>query len=182
VSFAQALALTVSPVIEGAFSNNQSDRGNWTGGVVGSGECLGTLNGISAAFLWSLPPHDPYYQRDPATLTSADVAAIYKAHFWDAINGDALPPSAAGLLFDAAVDQGQSWAPRALQSAVGVSTDGVIGPKTMAAVTHADAATLHATLGWLRECRYRTDPEFSVFGHGWIVRLCRVIAATASFT
>jgi lysozyme family protein len=182
VSFAQALAVTVSPVIENGLSKVASDRGNWTGGAVGSGQCFGTLSGISAMFLWSLPPGDPYYQHDPATLTADDIAAIYRTHFWDAINGDALPATAAGILFDAAVNQGQSWAPRALQSAVGVNTDGVLGPKTMAAVTHADAATLHATLGWLRECRYRTDLEFSVFGHGWIVRLCRVIAATAAFT
>jgi lysozyme family protein len=182
MSFAQALALTVSPVIENGLSKVASDRGNWTSGVVGSGECLGTQNGISAAFLWSLPPADPYYQHDPATLTSADVAAIYKAHFWDAINGDALPATAAGMLFDAAVNQGQSWAPRALQSAVGVSTDGVLGRKTMAAAKGADPATLHATLGWLRECRYRQDPDFATFGHGWIIRLCRVIAATAAFT
>jgi lysozyme family protein len=182
MSFAQALALTVSPTVEGGFIKTSSDPGNWTGGAVGSGDCLGTFEGISAAFLWSLPPADPYYRRDPGALTPDDVPLIYKPHFWDAVQGDHLPPAVAGLAFDMAVNQGQSWAPRALQSAVGVSTDGVLGPKTMAAAKAADPATLHATLGWLRECRYRTDPEFSVFGHGWIIRLCRVIAATAAFT
>jgi len=182
VSFAQGIALTVSPTVEGAFTKASSDPGNWTGGAVGSGDCLGTFEGISAAFLWSLPSSDSYYRRDPATLTPADVPLIYKPHFWDAVQGDALPPMVAGLLFDAAVNQGQSWAPKALQSALGVATDGVIGPKTLAAVARGDPATLHATIGWLREARYRQDSDFATFGHGWIIRLCRVIAATAAFT
>jgi lysozyme family protein len=182
MSLQQAIALTVSPTVEGAFGKVASDCGNWTGGAVGAGECLGTFEGISAAFLWSLPPSDPYYRRDPATLTPADVPLIYKPHFWDVIAGDHLPPPIAGLLFDAAVNQGEGWAPKALQSAVGAATDGVLGPKTLAAVKAADSATLHATIGWLREARYRQDEDFGTFGHGWIVRLCRVIAATAAFT
>jgi lysozyme family protein len=182
MSFAQAVALTVSPSVEGSFSNIQSDPGNWTGGAVGSGQCLGTFEGISAAFLWSLPAADPYYRRNPSALTPADVPLIYKPHFWDAVNGDALPAPVAGLLFDAAVNQGQGWAPKALQSALGVSTDGALGPKTMAAVKASDPAMLHATIGWLREARYRQDTDFATFGHGWIIRLCRVVAATASFT
>jgi lysozyme family protein len=182
MSFAQALALTVAPTIEGAISKNASDPGNWTGGAVGSGVNLGTNTGVSAAFLWSLPASDPYFEHDPTTLTGTDIAAIYRTHFWDVVQGDALPPTVAGLIFDAAANQGQGWAPRALQSAVGVATDGVIGPKTLTAVKASDVATLHATIGWLREARYRQDPDFVSFGHGWIIRLCRVVAATASFT
>jgi hypothetical protein len=182
MSFQQALDLTISPTVEGTFSKIRSDDGNWTGGEVGSGACLGTFEGISAAFLWSLPPDDPYYRRDPSTLTAGDVPLIYKPHFWDVMQGDALPPPVAGLLFDAAVNQGEGWAPRAFQSAVGASIDGAIGPKTVAAAMKVDPATLHATIGWLRDVRYRQDKDFATFGHGWIIRLCRVIAATAAFT
>jgi lysozyme family protein len=182
MSFAQALALTVAPTVEGSISTNPADPGNWTGGKVGVGVNLGTNTGISAAFLWSLPPSDPFCDLNPTKLTKDDITAIYRTHFWDVVQGDALPPNVGGLIFDAAVNQGQGWAPRALQSAVGVATDGAIGPKTLAAVKAADLGTLHATIGWLREARYRQDPDFVSFGHGWIIRLCRVIAATASFT
>jgi lysozyme family protein len=182
MSFDQAYSLTIAPAIEGAFSKIATDPGNWTGGAVGSGKLLGTMQGISAYFLWSLPPGDPYHQRDPSTLTPQDTQAIYKAHFWDAVHGDDLPPNVAGLLFDAAVNQGQGWAPMMLQSAVGATMDGVIGPKTLAAVRAMDVLTLHATIGWLREVRYRQDADFATFGHGWIIRLCRVVAASAAFT
>ena len=161
MSFAQAFALTVSPAVEGGYVNNPADPGG------------ATKYGISQA---------SYPNVDIANLTLEEAQAIYMDDYWKAVQGDALPPSVAGVLFDGAVNQGQGWAAKALQSAVGVSTDGVLGPKTMAAVKSADPATLHATIGWLREARYRQDDDFATFGHGWIIRLCRVIAATAAFT
>ncbi len=161
MSFQQAFDLTVSPAVEGGYVCNPADPGG------------ATKFGISAR---------SYPNIDIANLTLADAQAIYQRDYWNAIHGDALPPEVAGLLFDAAVNQGQGWAARALQSAVGVSTDGALGPKTLAAVKAADASTLHATIGWLREVAYRQNAEFPTFGHGWIIRLCRVIAATAAFT
>jgi len=161
MSFAQAFALTVSPAVEGGYSNNPADPGG------------ATKYGISQAGYPSL---------NIAALTLSDAQTIYQRDYWAACQCDALPPAVAGLVFDAAVNQGPAWARKALQSAVGVTTDGVIGPKTLAAVKSADPATLHATIGWLRETAYRQAADFPTFGHGWIIRLCRVIAASAAFT
>jgi lysozyme family protein len=161
MSFDQAFSLTVSPAVEGGYTNNPSDPGG------------ATKYGISQSAYPSL---------DIANLTLVQAQAIYLRDYWDACHCSSLPACIAGLVFDAAVNQGADWARRALQSAVGASTDGVIGPKTLAAVSAADVATLHATIGWLREARYRSLADFTTFGHGWIIRLCRVIAATASFT
>ena len=182
MSFDQAFALTVSPSVEGGYSCVSSDPGNWSGGKVGSGELLGTNMGISAAFLSSLPTTDPYHQAEPAALKVADVEAIYRAHFWDAVQADKLAPPVGGLLFDAAVNQGPSWAPRLLQGGLGVTADGILGPKTLAAAAAADPSVLHAEIGRLRDARYRADPDWPVFGVGWSRRLMTVVAATASFT
>jgi lysozyme family protein len=161
MSFAQAFALTVSPAVEGGYVNNPADKGG------------ATKYGISQAAYPSL---------DIASLTLADAQAIYQRDYWAACQCDVLPPPVAGLLFDAAVNHGQGWARKALQSAVGASTDGVIGPKTLAAVKAADPATLHATIGQLRDAAYHQDTDFPTFGRGWIIRLCRVVAASAAFT
>ena len=182
MSFDQALALTVSPSVEGGYSTVASDSGNWTSGAVGVGELLGTQDGISAAFLWSLPAGDRFHQRRPGSLSVTDVATIYRRWFWDVVHGDVLAPPIAGLMFDAAVNQGPSWAPRALQEGLGVVADGVIGPKTLSAVTRADGAALHAEIARIRDERYRWNGEWRVFGVGWTRRLMTVVAATARFT
>jgi lysozyme family protein len=161
MSFDQAFALTVSPAVEGGYVDNPDDTG---------GE---TRFGISKA---------SYPSVDIANLTLAGAEVIYQRDYWLACHCDALPPPVAGLVFDAAVNQGAGTAARMLQSAVGAATDGDIGPKTLTAISKADPATLHATIGWLREARYRQDGDFPTFGHGWIIRLMRVTAATASFT
>ena len=110
MSFDQAFALTVSPSVEGGYACTSSDPGNWSGGSIGVGELLGTQYGISAAFLYSLPAADPYARHAPRSLTLSNCAAIYRTHYWDLVQGDDLPASVAGLLFDAAVNQGQGWA------------------------------------------------------------------------
>lgn len=160
----------------------RSDRGNWTGGAVGAGQLLGTQNGISAAFLWSLDRNDPYFQAEPAKLKTADVGTIYRTHFWQAVACDSLAPSVAGLLFDAAVNQGQGWAPICLQAALGVSMDGALGPKTLAAAARVPPMTLHAEIARLRDARYRQDPDWPTLGVGWSRRLFTVVAASSAFT
>ncbi len=182
MSFEQAFALTVSPSVEGGYSCTSSDPGNWTGDRVGAGELLGTQYGISAAFLHSLPAGDPYAGRAPKSLTLAECSAIYRAHFWDAVHGDALPPPVAGLLFDTAVNQGTGWAPCCLQAALGVVPDGVIGPKTLASVRAVRPDTLHAEIARVRDERYRASTDWPVFGVGWMRRLMTVVALTNAFT
>ena len=182
MSFDQAFALTVSPSVEGGYSCASGDPGNWTGGSVGAGELLGTQYGISAAFLHALPADAPYARQNPKSLTLAECGAIYRTHFWNVIQGDALPPPVAGLLFDAAVNQGPGWAPCCLQAALGVFPDGVLGPKTLAAARAAAPAVLHAEIARVRDERYRASADWPVFGVGWTRRLMTVVARTNAFS
>ena len=149
---------------EGGYSCDPSDAGNWTGGAVGAGTLRGTKYGISAAAFPTL---------DIAALTRAQAAAIYRARYWDRIGGDSLPAPLALLLFDCAVNQGVGAAARILQASLGVTTDGVIGPVTLAAVARADQASLLVDVTARRALRYAETGALVVFGLGWMRRLTR---------
>lgn len=60
--------------------------------------------------------------------------AIYR-EFWRDCRGDAMHPGVAAIHFAYAFNAGPSAAARPLQRALGVRADGVIGPKTMAAIS-----------------------------------------------
>jgi lysozyme family protein len=104
---------------EGGLSMDPSDPGNWTVGRVGSGVLKGTKYGIAAA---------DHPDVDIANLTLAQADGIRRSEYWDAINGDALPPAIAFVLADAAFLSGPRTAAREFQAMLGVTPDGVIGP------------------------------------------------------
>lgn len=121
-AFARAFAAVVG--VEGGFTKDPGDPGNWTGGAIGAGELRGTKWGISAA---------AYPTLDIAALTISAAAALYRPRYWDVIAGDALPVPIGLIAFDCAVNQGPGIAARILQQALGVVADGVVGPVTVAA-------------------------------------------------
>ena len=114
---------------EGGFSTDRNDPGNWTGGKVGSGILKGTKYGIAA---------NTYPNLDIKNLTIEQAKAIYKKDWWDKLGADKLHPSIVYQLWDFAVNAGKSRAIKELQQAVGVPDDGIIGPKTIAAVNAKD--------------------------------------------
>jgi len=116
-----------------------------------------------------------------ADLSRDQAILAYRAGYWDFVRGDALPPTIALLAFDAAVNQGTTWTPRALQAALGVTPDGEIGPVTVAATGRADWLDLIGELSWRRGERYAQCVGFDVFGHGWITRLARVVALATTY-
>ncbi len=155
---------------EGGFSADPDDPGNWTGGAVGVGACRGTKFGISAA---------AYPGLDIASLTLEDAKAIYARDYWAPIQGDTLPPALAMLVFDAAVNDGIGTAARWLQAAVGVATDGMIGPTTLAAVA-ARTGELLALCATFQAARLAALPDSPRFRAGWRLRICRVALAAGS--
>jgi len=66
-----------------------------------------------------------------------DAKAIYRHAYWDAVQGDQLPPRTAIACFDLAVHSGPGIAARFLQKAAGASEDGKIGPATIEAAHRA---------------------------------------------
>jgi uncharacterized protein (TIGR02594 family) len=109
------------------------------------------------------------------TLSEAEIATIYRRQYWEPAAGPALPRGVALFHVDTAVNMGVGTAARLLQTAVGVTVDGEIGPATLAAVRAAAPAPLLATYAELRRKRYRGLPTFARFGRGWLRRVDRTL-------
>lgn len=104
-------------------------------------------------------------------ITDAEVAAIYRRDYWDAIKGDDLPAGVDYCVFDFAVNSGIDRAARYLQRAVGASEDGSIGPATVAKVKSADSAKVIDVICDQRMAFLRGLKTFATFGKGWTARV-----------
>lgn len=78
-----------------------------------------------------------YPGEDIAALTLERARELYRRDYWQACRCDELPSPFAVAVFDTAVNQGVGRAKRLLQIALGVTVDGVIGDKTLAAAHKA---------------------------------------------
>ncbi len=149
--------------VEGGYTNDSRDPGNWTGGKVGAGVLRGTKYGISAASFPTL---------DIASLTLDQAKAIYHPKYWVPIAGDSLPPPVALVLFDCAVNQGLGAASIILQAALGVAQDGAIGPVTVAAAArYANAPTPQVIEICARRALRYAAGDVATYGLGWFRRL-----------
>lgn len=114
----------------------------------------------------------PCAAADVQALTAAEAMAIYRAKYWNAVRGDGLPAGVDLIVFDAAVNMGRARAARVLQTALGVTADGVIGPATLAAVAACtDRVALIERIRVARASLYASFAGFPVFGRGWLRRL-----------
>lgn len=160
MNFDQAFAKVISH--EGGYTNDSRDRGNWTTGVVGQGDLKGTKYGISAM---------AYPDLDIRNLTVDQAKEIYRRDYWEKLKMDDLPDVVRFDLFDAAVNSGIGNASKFLQRAAGVTADGVIGPKTIAAANAIDPAKLDKRINGHRLMFISAIPTFSTYGKGWISRV-----------
>ena len=103
-------------------------------------------------------------------LTTADIEPIYKENYWLKCKCHELPPGVDWAVFDWAVNSGPRRAITVLQRATGASTDGVIGPQTLAAAKAVDRVNLINRLAMYREQFYRSLSTFETFGRGWLKR------------
>ena len=105
-------------------------------------------------------------------IADSEVAAIYKNLYWDRISGDNLPAGVDFAVFDYAVNSGVSRAAKTLQSIVGVTQDGVIGPATIEATkTYVAMSITNRRLAFMQSLSI-----WSTFGKGWSARIADVKA------
>jgi lysozyme family protein len=170
-AFNTAFAQTIG--LEGKYSNDEKDPGNWTGGAVNKGELKGTMYGISAA---------AYPTLDIPSLGLPQVKGIYQKDFWDRLRCDTLPDIVAIALFKEGVNMGPTGAAKALQRSLRVTpADGVIGQVTTGVAT--STAPKQVLEGFLTECAYEyTQMEnFDKYGKGWLSRVIQTaVEATLS--
>lgn len=105
-----------------------------------------------------------------------DVAkAIYKKSYWTPVRADELPPAIRYAVFDAAVNSGVGTSVRWLQQSVGATPDGVLGPKTLAAINEVNPdGLLRKMLG--RRLRAMTDMKgWPSFSAGWARRVATLL-------
>lgn len=118
---------------------------------------------------------------DVRNLTREGAAAIYRAEYWQPMHCDELPAPLALCVFDSAVNQGRAAATRMLQDAVGATVDGVLGPKTLAAVYRQPVSRLLRRYMVARAHRYIATGGFATFGRGWIARALDVAMTAAEW-
>lgn len=148
---------------EGGLSLDRNDRGNWTSGKIGVGSLNGTKYGISAM---------AYPHVDIRNLTLEDAKDIYRRDYWNKCRCDDLPKAIDYLVFDAAVNHGNSRSAKFLQTAVGASADGVIGEKTVAKVSAQDSLENTASQFCVTRGLYYTEiGTFQRYKLGWFRRL-----------
>lgn len=118
---------------------------------------------------------------DLKNITKEQVATVFKRHYWDKVRGDDLPSGVDYCVADFAINSGPSRAAKYLQWAVGVTQDGVIGPKTLAAVNKADARAIikfvcDERLAFMKRIKNRKTGKrlWDTFGKGWQRRVDEV--------
>lgn len=152
--------------IEGGYSDDPDDPGNWTGGRKGVGKLLGTKYGIAA---------NTYPNVDIKNLTWEQAKAIYKRDFWDVVNADVLPGAVVHSALDGAINSGPKRSIMWLQAAAGVADDGIWGPVTRAAIASADPNDLLARYNALRLMFMTRLSTWSKYGRGWARRIAQML-------
>ena len=139
---------------EGGYSNHPDDPGGET--MWGVTVAVARANG---------------YAGPMRNMPRETAKAIYRSQYWDKVKADSMPFAVAFQVFDAAVNHGNGQAAKFLQRAVGVADDGVIGPKTLAAVAARGAAAILLLFNAEREQFYTDLKTWPSFGKGWSRRV-----------
>ena len=160
-SFENALSVVLEH--ERGFSNHPQDAGGPTNWGI-------TLATFSA------------YLKRTATLEEVQAMPlemakqIYRVSYWGVIQGDSIRSDAlATNFFDMAVLRGVVAATKTMQGCVGVTTDGYMGPKTLAAINAANPSDLILSYYLASQAALVNlvviKPTNLVFLNGWMKRV-----------
>lgn len=159
----------------------QEDRG-LTGKVVDLGDGGGlTRYGIAQTKHEALPP-DFYVAAPAPALTYAKV--IYKGEYWDRFLGDEIASDdVASCLLSFAINDGDAREVKMLQQLLDVPVDGVMGPRTLAAMNQVYSGTLSSALRGAQAHFYtalaQTRPDIARELPGLLARARRVYPSLA---
>lgn len=152
---------------EGGFADHPADPG----GATNKGITIGTYAGWKGRKVT---------KAELRAISDAEVAAIYRRKYWDAVRGDDMPAGLDLVAFDAAVNSGPARGAKWLQQGLGVAADGKIGKATLRAARGSARAydpvvvikrACAARMGFLRGLR-----TWGSFGKGWSRRVAQVEA------
>jgi lysozyme family protein len=149
---------------EGGFSDDPDDNGNW----LPDGRKGCTNLGVTQT-TWESWVGRQSNEKEMRNLTHALVEPMYRRKFWDAAHCNDLPNGVDYLVFDLAVNAGVGRGAKTLQSAVGATPDGAIGPLTLAAVSKFNSTELvnkftDEKVAWYKSLK---NPKYE---QGWLNR------------
>ena len=131
---------------EGGYSSRADDGGNWTGGIVGAGQLIGSNMGVSAPILVEWLGMQAATEPDTMRDLSVEIfEAIARGRFWSPLACEALGGAVALMVFDFGWNAGVGCSSRLLQATLGLrgrSVDGQIGDRTLLMVRTPDWPTL----------------------------------------
>ena len=109
------------------------------------------------------------------SLTLEQAKNIYKNDYWIKCRCDDLPEFMRLSVFDCAVNMGISRAIKLLQKSIGVESDSVVGPKTIAACSAIDENAFVCRYNINRILHYVKLDGFDRFGKGWVNRVIDIM-------
>jgi lysozyme family protein len=112
-----------------------------------------------------------YPSVDIKALSLADAKAIYRRDYWQAAGCERVPEPLRFDLFDMAVHSGVRAAILTVQKAATVVEDGVLGPKSLAAIGAREPAVLVARFNGARLAMMTELATWPSFGKGWARRI-----------
>lgn len=161
MDFKKSLALTLQ--FEGGYSNHPDDPG-------GSTQC-----GITQATYDSYRTRKGLLPRDVRKITQDEIQDCYQRGYWFASGASSCQDGPfATVLFDFAVNSGVSQALKSAQKLLGLTVDGVLGPKTVARLqetTQAEALQLLDTRMAFYRAIVARRPQSLQFLDGWTNRI-----------
>ena len=147
---------------EGGYVNDPLDSGGRTN--------LGVTQRVWEEFVGH-----PVTEADMKALTPEKIAPMYKLKYWNPSYCEVLPKGLDYVVFDFAVNAGTGRSVKTLQQAIGCVSDGVIGPKTMAAINDANPKDLITKFSDARADFYQgivaRKPDQARFIKGWLNRV-----------
>lgn len=154
---------------EGGYNNHPNDKG----GATNKGVTIATWKKVG----YDKDSDGDIDIDDLKLLSNEDVVSrVLKPHYWDKWKADQIKnQSIANIVVDWAWGSGV-WGIKYPQRILGVADDGVVGPKTLAAINnYPDQSELFKKL-WLRRKQHfedivKADPTQAVFLKGWLNRL-----------
>jgi lysozyme family protein len=122
--------------------------------------------------------HRSYPGEDIAGMTLERAKTIYLRDYWGPAGCDAVPDGIKFDLFDMAVNSGKTAAIRALQKAVGEAEDGVLGPRTLQAMSGMNPVRVAARFNGARLEMLASLSTWPAFGRGWARRVAANLLET----
>lgn len=114
--------------------------------------------------------------------SEADIAAIYRANYWDRARCEELPAGVDFTVFDSGVNSGVSQAAKWAQRATGIRVDGDFGPGTVHALTSApDNDVLVGDILARRLAMLQGLKTWKFYGKGWSARIANVLKTSQAW-